>query len=116
MDNLFTLSPTTTFWPQYNVIIVLTRTRAFRGEEVSISLVYNLGLWTDQTPLICASKRNMAGKKLHQVGSRDGKLGENKHKGSKKYHVETNEIWRDEAMKTLKKLAAGTRKMGHCRS
>ncbi len=32
------------------------------GEEVSVSLVYALGLWTDQTPPICASKRNTAGK------------------------------------------------------
>jgi hypothetical protein len=31
-------------------------TGAFSGEEVSVSLVYALGLWTDQTPPIRASK------------------------------------------------------------
>jgi hypothetical protein len=45
------------------------------GEELSISLVYALGLWTDQTSPIRASKRNTAGKEQNQVGSREGKLG-----------------------------------------
>jgi hypothetical protein len=49
------------------------------------------------------------------VGSQDGKLGENEHQGSEKHHVESNKIRRDEAMKTLKKLMAGTGKMGHRR-
>jgi hypothetical protein len=46
------------------------------GEEVSVSLVYALGLWTDQTPPIRASKKNTAGKrKQNRVDSREGELG-----------------------------------------
>jgi hypothetical protein len=45
-------------------------------EKVSVSLVYALGLWTDQTPPICVSKRNTAGIVQNRVGSREGKLGE----------------------------------------
>ncbi len=42
---------------------------------MSVSLVYALGLQTDQTPPIRASKRNTAGKrKQSQVDSREGKL------------------------------------------
>jgi hypothetical protein len=45
----------------------------------------------------------------------EGKLGEKEHQGSEKHHLESNKIWRDEAMKTPKKLTASTGKMGHCR-
>ena len=48
----------------------------YGGEEVSISLVYDLGLRTDQTPPICAFKRNTAGKEQNRVGSQEGKPGE----------------------------------------
>jgi hypothetical protein len=50
--------------------------RSISGEEVSVSLDYALGLWTDQTPPIRVSKRNTAGKEQNQVGSQEGKLGE----------------------------------------
>jgi hypothetical protein len=43
--------------------ILLYLDRLFSGEEVSVCLVvYTLGLQTDQTPPICASKRNTTGK------------------------------------------------------
>ncbi len=66
------------------------------------------------TPHLCVQKEHR-GKRQNWLGSQDGKLGEKKHQGSEKHHIESNKIWRDEAMKTLKKLMAGTGKMGHCR-
>jgi hypothetical protein len=65
------------------------------------------------TPHLCIQKEYY-GKRQNRVGSQDGKLREKEHQENEKHHVESNEIWRDEAMKTLKKLTAGAEKMRHC--
>jgi hypothetical protein len=97
------------------------------GEEVSISLVYALGLRTDQTPPIRASKRNTAGKAKTKWVPNKANLGKtstmtgpkrtrancNQDRGSDGHHFKSDEIRRDKTIKTSNKLLAVTAQMRH---